>query len=121
MSLIDDYAFHNTSISRILIPSYVKKLGKKTFGKCRELEKIEFQNDSKLSSFGENCFSKTNISSISIPSNIDTFQFQIFKKCPKLKIIEINSNKIIHYMFSAHVIVMIPAELKETLEIYKSE
>ena len=60
LQIIDDYAFYNTSIESISIPSHVNQIGKCAFG-CFFLNIIEFDENLEIESINQsifhNCFS----------------------------------------------------------------
>ena len=66
--MINNFAFSNTSIEKISIPSNVVKIGKQAFSECKKLKTIEFGKNSRLNSIEEFAFQKSSLENLSIPS-----------------------------------------------------
>lgn len=86
---IGDYAFSETKITRIFIPSNVSMICKSAFDDCYLLSKVGIPN---LQTIGENAFSGTQITHIFIPSNVLTICGLAFAYCKKLSKVEIPPN-----------------------------
>lgn len=93
---IGKYAFKNSSIESISIPSKVVKIDKCAFAKCEHLKSVEFQESSELQFIGELAFNCSSIESITIPSKVTQISNFAFSECTNLKTVEIieSSNSI---------------------------
>jgi hypothetical protein len=56
LSRIEDFAFADTSLKRIAIPSSVLMLADLCFASCKDLENVALDPDSKLDRIGESAF-----------------------------------------------------------------
>ncbi|KAK8841185.1 hypothetical protein M9Y10_027385 [Tritrichomonas musculus] len=74
LTSIGKFAFANSSIRSISIPSSVKYIGKRAFY-FSQLERIEFQNDSKLHSLKDEVYHSTNIKSFIIPRSVKIIDY----------------------------------------------
>jgi hypothetical protein len=60
---------HNVSLTEVTIPATVEKLDGYAFYYCANLEKVNFENDSVLTTIGEYAFwNATNLNSINYPN-----------------------------------------------------
>ena len=65
-------------------------IGQNAFGSCKQIQKIAFQNDSKLQTIDTDAFCYSLISSIAIPENVTNISHLAFFMCDDIQIIEIN-------------------------------
>ena len=86
---IGSYAFYNTQIESILIPSSVIKIGSFAFYGCRQLEQFIIQPNSILETIQSYAFYCTSVKSISIPSSVTIIGESAFSSCSKLEKVEI--------------------------------
>ena len=71
MNEIEALAFSETSLSSILIPKSVNKIGDFCFTNCTLLKSITFEENSVLQYIGEKCFNGTQITDFQLPSSIE--------------------------------------------------
>lgn len=70
LDTIENYAFSNSSLSKIIIPPSVTKIGEHVFNLCRNLKEVKFIGESSIQSFPKNSFYFTSITEIFIPQSI---------------------------------------------------
>ncbi|MFW5779823.1 MAG: leucine-rich repeat protein [Bacillota bacterium] len=93
---IGDYAFYsNTSLTQVIIPPLVDRIGDYAFateGEERmQLESIEFLGD-EMSEIGSFAFAKTNIQTIILPEKLDIIKDGVFKDCVYLVSVYFNDD-----------------------------
>ena len=81
--LIAGSAFNNAeSIKEVYIPKSVEHIGRYTFTKCHNLEKVEFEEDGKLTTVKGHTFDLcSNLKEIKLPKNIKTISEYAFFAC----------------------------------------
>lgn len=81
--LIAGSAFNNAeSIKEVYIPKSVEHIGRYTFTKCHNLEKVEFEEDGKLTTVNGHSFDLcSNLKEIKLPKNIKTISEYAFFAC----------------------------------------
>jgi len=81
--LIAGSAFNNAeSIKEVYIPKSVEHIGRYTFTKCHNLEKVEFEEDGKLTTVKGHSFDLcSNLKEIKLPKNIKTISEYAFFAC----------------------------------------
>lgn len=81
--LIAGSAFNNAeSIKEVYIPKSVDHIGRYTFTKCHNLEKVEFEEDGKLTTVKGHSFDLcSNLKEIKLPKNIKTISEYAFFAC----------------------------------------
>ena len=89
---IENYAFSDTSIEAITIPSGIEVFGKCAFQYCFFLTKIEFEKNSKLQIIEKDAFQSSKIKSITIPSEVRKIGKRAFFCCGLLTKIEFEKN-----------------------------
>ena len=57
-------------IKHAFIPANIKHIAKYAFSNCKDLEKVEFENNSQLISIGEYAFSSISFDQMTIPSHV---------------------------------------------------
>ena len=82
---IGEYAFYKTDIETITIPTSVTSISSGAFYYCSKLKTLIFEWGSKLTSIGEVAFSQTAIESVVIPASVTTIGTDAFHSCAKLK------------------------------------
>ncbi|KAK8834053.1 hypothetical protein M9Y10_031526 [Tritrichomonas musculus] len=88
---IDNYdviVFACRDIEKVVIPSFIKIISPFAFAQCKKLTKVEFSDNSELTSISESCFVQTAIDYILIPKNIIHINSKAFNLCMRLKKIE---------------------------------
>lgn len=90
----DVIEFACRDISQILIPSTIKKISPFAFFECFNLNKVEFSDDSKLVSIGNNAFAFSNVYGIKIPKKVENINEKAFQGCLKLISIEFLGEKL---------------------------
>ncbi len=82
---IERAAFDKTSITEIMIPKGINKIGNSAFRDCNLLTKVEFENESVLESIGEYAFDSCDLlESIEIPSTVKFIDAYAFNMCYKM-------------------------------------
>ena len=72
-------------IREIMIPASVKEIRGHVFNGCKQLENVEFAEDSKLETIYWNAFESTSLKKITIPASVTTIEFNAFRRCEQLK------------------------------------
>ena len=115
----DCLVFCVRDITNITIPNFIEHICSYSFDGCKQLERIEFQNDSKLQTIDICAFSNSLIKSITIPSSVTFIGERSFLSCTQLKRFEIPSDsklqKIDKYVFCHSLIesISIPSSVTE--------
>lgn len=87
---IANYAFMNSNISTLEMPSSITKIGDLAFENCKYLYKITLS--SQLESIGTYCFSKcSELSEIKIPNSVTFIGESAFEQCNKLSYVKLSS------------------------------
>jgi hypothetical protein len=73
------------SYGSIVIPSSVVVLGKESFGQCKSLESVTFENGSRLERIEEYAFYESGLKSILIPSSVVVLVERSFYMCNSLE------------------------------------
>lgn len=89
---IGSYAFSDSSIEKITIPSQITHIHEGAFYNCREIDKIEIKEDSNLQSIGKSAFTESLIERIFIPSNVFELKDGWCEGTSKLTNVEIAKN-----------------------------
>lgn len=100
LRLIRYWAFEDSLIESITIPSQVEEILEGCFAGCKNLKSIVFSNNSHLHEFSKDLFKDSGLESITIPSNINKISQNSFVNCIKLENVYFapNSNlRIIEY------------------------
>lgn len=77
--------FFDSQISKVLIPASVTTICRSAFYYCRELQYVEFLENSNLQTICENAFSYSSFEAISIQSSVSCICQNAFSICRKLK------------------------------------
>ena len=72
-------------IREIMIPASVKEIRGHVFNGCKQLENVEFAEDSELETIYWNAFDSTSLKKITIPASVKTIEFDAFGRCEQLK------------------------------------
>ena len=72
-------------IREIKIPASVKEISGHVFNGCKQLENVEFTEDSELETIYWNVFDSTSLKKITIPASVTTIEFDAFGRCEQLK------------------------------------
>jgi hypothetical protein len=89
---IGDSCFSDSSLTSICIHGRVEILGKCCFAATTGLTACEFEPDSSLTEFKEECFSNClSLRSIRIPGSVEGLGRLCFHNCSKLKVVEFES------------------------------
>lgn len=92
---IESEAFlNNLNITAITIPETVVTIGESSFRSCKNLNKINFAENSQLESIDDYAFADTGLTSIIIPDGVLTIGDYVFEDCNNLETIEIPSSTI---------------------------
>lgn len=98
-TVVTNNVFHNTSsLKQVTFAPSVTTISGQAFFNCKTLEKVVFENGSRLQTIKANAFCSTPLSSINLPEGLVTIGAQCFSSCTKLTAIEIpNTVKTIEY------------------------
>lgn len=80
-----NFAFANSKIQEIIIPSSVTTIEANCFNCCYNLEKVEFAENSQLNLIEKQAFSYSVIKSIIIPPHVTRIKSETFWYCVKLE------------------------------------
>lgn len=80
----DVLLFAPRNIKYIKISSFFKRIDSYAFDRCSSLQKVEFSNDSKLTSIGEYAFAYSSFENILIPENVTNIDDNAFFYCKNL-------------------------------------
>ena len=93
---IGGFAFSNSSINCIKIPSKVRVINGYAFC-CSSLQRIEISNESSLPMIGKQSFYGSSLRCFSIPPNVTQIHYDAFRFCRNLQIIEISEKSKMKY------------------------
>lgn len=116
---ISSCAFAFSKIEYIMIPKQVTEICSFAFSNCKELQKVEFEENSDLQIIGKYAFGCTSIESITIPKHITKISEGTFFNCEKFQEINFHDDcelKIIDkrsFGFTALQSITIPASVVE--------
>ncbi|MBQ8293385.1 MAG: leucine-rich repeat protein [Bacilli bacterium] len=78
------------TLKEIIIPSSVTDINRSSFSRCENLEKVQFLNESELTTIGDYAFSYCkNLIEINIPNSVETIGEEVFYNCKGLTSIRI--------------------------------
>ena len=86
---IDAYAFNESALAQISIPSTVTKIGKQAFGKCAALKSITIP--ASVTDF-DSAFYMSGLESVTLASGVKTISSKAFEGCASLSSISIPSS-----------------------------
>jgi len=87
------WAFMNTELTSITIPSSVTSIGDKAFYGCSKLTSVIFPSGSKLESIGKSAFYNCSmLASIEIPDSVDSIESMAFSGCTGLTSVKLPNN-----------------------------
>lgn len=86
------------NIQNVLIPSYIRQIGPYAFWSCKEIQSIEFEENSKLQIIDEHSFEYSSLKEISIPSHVVKINKNTFRCCDMLKKIEFTNDSELEFM-----------------------
>ncbi|KAK8836917.1 hypothetical protein M9Y10_037443 [Tritrichomonas musculus] len=84
--VFDILYFARRDIEEAIIPSFIRIISPCAFNCCRDLQKVEFSDDSQLQIIKQNAFSDTSLESIYIPQSVIEISGNIFENTPIMKI-----------------------------------
>ena len=119
IKIIDSCSFYNSQIRRISIPASVTKICESAFFYCRNIQIVEFPENSNLQIICDNAFSNSNLNAISIPSSVSRIGQNAFSICRHLKEVEIPKNSNLQaiekdtFSYSGIEEIFIPASVKK--------
>lgn len=67
---IGNYWFYGTGIESVTVPASVREIGTDAFRNCKNIKRIQFQNDSALEKIGIRCFQESALERITIPKGV---------------------------------------------------
>ena len=89
---IGNSAFISCSgLTAVTIPSSVTAIGDFAFNGCSALTSLNFEQNSNLTTIGDNVFNNIGITTITIPVNLSSIPSTVFSSCPKLSEIKVDS------------------------------
>ncbi len=90
ITMIGDGTFHDASITSIILPASVTKIGMGAFENCGQLQSITLPHS--VSIIGNGAFQFTGLTSITIPASVEQIDAWAFQQCPNLKEVIIQSS-----------------------------
>lgn len=90
--IFDIVYFARRDIKNVTIPSFIKQIAPYAFSECKQLQKVDFSENSELNSIEDFAFSLSSIEFISIPSTVIKICGRAFFNCDKLKKVDFKSN-----------------------------
>jgi len=81
---IGSYAFANTGITSVTLPSSIKIIGDNAFSDCKTLTKVNFPEG--LTQIGKSAFSNTGMNSLVLPSSLKSIGDSAFSGCKSLAV-----------------------------------
>lgn len=121
LKTIEKFAFVNSNIRSISIPSHLTKICGGAFSFCYKLEKVFIPADSELEIIEDYAFNSTSITNFFFPPKIKKIHGLIFTECTKLQITEIDERadiktfKLNSFIEHIDAILMVPVNLSENL------
>lgn len=92
ISILPESSFSGTyALNSILIPNYIRHLGKQAFY-CSRLVSVNFEDDSRLADIGMFAFAVTNIKTISIPDSVQNIGMSAFSNINNLSKVGFSNN-----------------------------
>jgi hypothetical protein len=88
---IGDFAFLNSSLSCIVIPSNVESIEERCFMDCEQLSIVRFKSNSRLSVIGNFAFVLCPLETVWISSSIQRIAIEHFGYCPDVQIVIIET------------------------------
>lgn len=85
----EDLVFVSGGIVGATIPSFIKRIRSYALAYYKEVQQIDFEEDSKLEIIDECAFTESLFKSITIPHHVTTIGQNAFKDCTDLLIVEI--------------------------------
>ncbi|KAK8840224.1 hypothetical protein M9Y10_031169 [Tritrichomonas musculus] len=92
IKIIGSYAFSESKLESIIIPSHVTQICDHAFYKCRKLSRVEFETNSELRTIEIHAFSYSKLESIIIPSHVTQICDHAFYECIQLSLVEFEPN-----------------------------
>ena len=96
LKVIGSYAFQNTGIQEIALPSTVSTIGVYAFKGCSNLQSVSLGKESKLSTIGIYAFANTAISNFVIPAGVEELPSSLFYQCTQLESVEFADNSVVN-------------------------
>lgn len=78
-------AFSIQNIKKIVIPSFIEIISADVFNRCKELQQVEFEDNSRLRIIETFAFYSTPIEKITLPSSLTKIGQKSFYECKKLQ------------------------------------
>ena len=88
MQIIEQNAFIGAPIEKICIPSNVLTIGKRAFKGCRNLQIVDFNENSKLGKIECLTFSVTKISKICFSKRVSKISKSAFDDCKNIQVVQ---------------------------------
>ena len=92
ITTISSYAFSESSITYIHIPSHITQICTGAFDRCEKLQQVDIPHDSNLTKIEKCVFQLISIKKIFIPDLITEIDVAAFFNCEKLKFVEFSPN-----------------------------
>jgi hypothetical protein len=93
VKMISDYAFYESGIVSIEIPSSVEVVGIASFAHCKSLNDVQFETRSSLKIICEDAFWATAIRAVSIPESVARVDDWSFAWCSRLTNVEFEGHR----------------------------
>lgn len=94
----DVIVFANRNIQKAIIPSFITRIDSFAFSDCLNLNSIEFEKYSQLTSIGEYAFCLSSLTEFDVPSKVEKIEDGSFSSCHKLKSFNISENSELRFL-----------------------
>ena len=91
-NIIINIYYYFRDIKNATIPNFIEIIEPVAFGRCKYLQKVEFQIDSKLSIISQYAFLESSIELITIPNHTTIIDDYAFHFCRNLRHFEIKND-----------------------------
>ena len=90
---IDREAFRGCSITKVIIPASITKIGVAAFANCSQLEEVEFKEGSSLKEIPQGTFGfDVSLTQITFPDSVENIGYCSFLGCKSLKTVNLSKN-----------------------------
>lgn len=121
----DILLFARRDIEKAVIPSFIKKIGPRSFELCDNLKEISFSEKSQLLSIGHHSFYRSSLEKLFIPLNFIDFDDECFSSALRIKDLIISPNNknfcVLNNNFLDYEIMMFFFLLEEKIALYSFE
>lgn len=95
---IEEKAFENSSLMKVVIPSGVRTIGKEAFLNCGNLKRVDFSLCANLNIVGTSAFQNTVIKEVYIRNSVRQIQDKAFYQCAALETLTFEREAMVEYI-----------------------